>query len=339
MGTRKDKATGQIWHRLAGELPTPDSQVHGDIDQTTRWRHMQRHSGEHLLAQAFRRVSPAFQVAAVSMNSPECHLDLLGDPSESQVWAAETLLRETLGRDELTLLTPIVPEAELQNYPLRRETKVTGQVRLVIFQDSGGEYFDVSACGGTHVPRAAMCAPVVILRTERIKGGLTRVTFMAGEEASAYLSGVYREAKALAQGFSVPVERLTERVEALTAERDTLKADLAASREYLARSLVAVAPSQMIGNTAVRFLELDDLALLQPALTSAATGEVIVALAPDGRCGIGSNAPQVKASEVLRAALGVTGGKGGGRPELAQGTTAQPSDFFGAVRPLLFTEN
>lgn len=61
--------------------------------------------------------------------------------------AAETLLRETLGRDELTLDTPVVPEAELPRYPLRRESKVRGDTRLVIYRRADGTPFDVSACG------------------------------------------------------------------------------------------------------------------------------------------------------------------------------------------------
>ena len=215
---RKNKATGTIWHRVEGTLPPLGAEVTGEVDPGPRWRHTQRHSAEHLLAQAFRRVNPAFEVASVNMTGPECTIDFLGDPAETHIRAAEALLRETLGREELTLATPVVPEAELTTYPLRRESKVGGQVRLVIFRDSNGEFFDVSACGGTHVPRAAMCAPVVVLRSERVRGGQTRVVFMAGEEASQYLSGVYQSARTLAQEFSAPVDRLPERVAALRAD-------------------------------------------------------------------------------------------------------------------------
>ncbi|WP_309572786.1 alanyl-tRNA editing protein, partial [Deinococcus sp.] len=182
--TRRDRATGCIWHELDGAPPPVGTSVAGDVDADARWRHAQRHSGEHLLAQAFARVNPVFAVEAVSMTSPECTLDLRGDPGETHVRAAEALLRETLGRGDLILHTPVVAEEELGAYPLRRTTKVRGQVRLVIYEDAAGTPFDVSACGGTHVPRAAMAAPVVVLRTERVKGGLTRVVFMAGEEAA-----------------------------------------------------------------------------------------------------------------------------------------------------------
>ena len=333
--TRKDKTSGEIWHVIEGELPQVGTSVSGEIDEQRRWRHMQRHSGEHLLAQAFQRVNPAFQVAAVSMNNPECHLDLKGNPQEQDVQAAETLLREALGRHELTLFTPIVPEAELGNYPLRRETKVTGQVRLVIFRDQDGQYFDVSACGGTHVPRAAMCAPVMVLRTERIKDGLTRVTFMAGEEASEYLSGVYRDAKALGQKFSVPVDRLTEKVETLDTERQELKRELDETRAQLARCTVQAAEIENISNFSVRFVEVTESALLQPALTTTHNADVLVCAAPDGRCGIASTHAGVHAGNLLRAVLQVTGGKGGGKPDLAQGTTGDPTEFFSVTRAQL----
>ena len=335
--TRKDKASGEVWHRLApgAALPPVGAAVRGEVEGARRARHMQRHSGEHLLAQAFARVNPAFEVAAVSMTGPECHLDLRGDPGEADVRAAETLLRQTLGRDDLTLETPLVDEADLGRYPLRRETKVRGQVRLVIFRDAAGNFFDVSACGGTHVPRAAQAAPVAVLRTERIKSGLTRVTFMAGEEAAEYLGGVYRGARTLAQTLSVPVERLGERVGALQAELLAARAEAEGLRGALAGALVAAQPAEALGTLTVRALTLPDAALLAPALAAVPAGEVLLVLAPGGRCGVASATPAVRAGEVLRAALAVTGGRGGGRPELAQGSTEAPGGFFGAVRGLL----
>ncbi len=326
--TRRDRASGEIWHRVGGRPPAPGSDVTGMVDAARRWRHMQRHSGEHLLAQAFVQISPAFTVEAVNMTRPECTLDLRGDPTEHDVRAAERLLRETLARTRLTLETPSVPEDQLGAYPLRRETKVRGQVRLVIFRREGGQPFDVSACGGTHVPHASLAAPVVALRTERIRGGVTRVTFMAGEEAAEYLAGVYRAARALAQDFSVPVEGLPDRVAAVNAELGAAKAETARLRETLARALVAAAPADERG---LLTLTLEDPALLAPALAAVPDGAVLAALAPGGRCGVASGRSGMHAGEILRAALGVTGGKGGGRAELAQGVAGEPAWFLAAV--------
>ncbi|MFC6800496.1 DHHA1 domain-containing protein [Deinococcus caeni] len=307
------------------------------MDAARRWRHSQRHSAEHLLAQAFVRVNPAFTVNAVNMTGPECTLDLRGDPAELHVRAAETLLRETLGRTDLTLETPVVPDHDLPRYPLRRAPKVSGNVRLVIFRDGQGEPFDVSACGGTHVPRASMAAPVVILRTERVRGGVTRVTFMAGEEAGAHLSGVYAGARRLAAGFSVPVERLPERVEALTAERAALAAQVDALHAAHARTLRDAARSETLGDVTLRVVTLPDPAGLLPALTDLKPGEVVVAVTDGGRVGIGSAHPDLNAAGALRAALTASGGRGGGRPDLAQGSTPDVAAFTRAVRGALLT--
>lgn len=334
-GTRKDKGSGVIWHALEGDPPPVGASVTGEVDAARRWRHMARHTAEHLLAQAFVRIDPAFRVAAVSMRSAEITLDLEGQPGEAEVRAAETLLRTTLARTNLTLETLTVPEAELSRYPLRREPQVRGDVRLVIFRDPDGTPFDVSACGGTHLPRAGMAAPVVVLRTERVRAGLTRVVFQAGEEAGEYLGGVYAQARALAQGFSVPVEALPGRVAALSAERDARKAEAAALRLRLARTLVVQAPALDVNGVSLREVTLDDAALLPLVLAEVPPGEVVAALAPDGRCGVGSGRAALPAGMLLGTALSRTGGQGGGRPTLAQGTTQTPEAFLQAVRAAL----
>jgi alanyl-tRNA synthetase len=240
-----------------------------------------------------------------------------------------------LGRTDLTLDTPTVAEDDLHLYAPRRETKVRGQVRLVIFRDSAGEAFDVSACGGLHVPRASLAAPVVILRTERIRAGLTRVVFMAGEEAGDYLARVYGEARALAQGFSVPVDRLPERVAAVIAERDTLKAEAAALRDTLAGALLGAVPVEIVNGLPVRCVTLEDVAMLLPTLNAVSDGEVVLALAPGGRCGMASPREDVNTGVILGAVLKAVGGKGGGKPAIAQGTTPQPDGFFAAINEAL----
>ncbi len=329
-GTQKDKASGEIWHTLEGALPQVGQAVRGEVDAQNRWRTMQRHSAEHLLAQAFHRLSPAFAVAAVGMRSAECTLDLQGQPSEEDVRAAEISLREVLGRRPLKRRTLEVPEAELERYPLRRSTKVTGTVRLVIFEDEAGGFFDVSACGGVHLPWAAMALPVVVLRTERIKGDLTRVVFMAGEEAAERLSQSYQAGRALAATFSAGPGDLTARVEALRRAAQEQAAQLAEVQAALLGHQIAAAPLEALGGVRLRVLELSDPALIPAALSATPEGEVLLVSAPGGRVGLGS-AAGLHAGELLRSALAVSGGKGGGKAEGAQGQTPDVAAFVAAV--------
>ena len=340
--TQKDKAnkaSGVIWHTLSGDLPEVGAEVRGAVDATSRWHTMQRHSGEHLLAQAFFRLDPKFAVAAVGMRNAECTLDLEGQPTEADVQAAETLLRETLGRTPLKLRTVEVPEAELARYPLRRTTKITGTVRLVIFEDAARpeakpQYFDVSACGGLHVPWAAMAGPVTVLRTERVKGGLTRVVFMAGEEAAAQLTSTYQAARALAATFSAGPGDLTARVEALRRSAQTQAAELTAAQTTLLRHDIAAAPPETVGAVRLRVLTLPDPARLPSALSAVPEGEVLLVTAPGGRVGLGTP-PGLHAGELLRRALAVSGGQGGGKPDAAQGQTPDLAGFVAALKASL----
>lgn len=330
-GTRLDKASGAVWHAVEGELPPVGTQLDGEVDAYSRLRQMARHTGEHLLAQAFARVNPAFEVAAVGMRGPDCTLDLRGDPSEADAQAAEALLREVMVAGPLRLDTQLVPHTELHAYPLRRATSLTGDVRLVMFRDAAGDLFDVSACAGTHLPLGNLAAPVTVLGLERIKAGLTRVTFRAGPEAAEYLGGVYRDTRALAQSFSTGPAGLAERVEALRSERDRLAAEAQALRTALAGALVDAAPAEAAGSVTLRLLSLPEEGLLAPVLGSVPAGEVRAAVAGE-RCGVGSGVPELDAGAVLRAALAVTGGRGGGRAALAQGQTAAPQGFLAEVR-------
>ncbi|AZI41380.1 alanyl-tRNA editing protein [Deinococcus psychrotolerans] len=342
LDTQKDKAdktSGVIWHTFSGDTPPVGAEVRGEVDAQSRWRSMQRHSAEHLLAQAFFRLDPKFAVAAVSMRSAECTIDLQGQPTEADARAAETLLHETLGRRQLQLRNIEVPEAELGAYPLRRTTKVSGKVRLVVFEDAPlegevGQFFDVSACGGLHVPWAAMALPVATLRTERIKGDLTRVVFVAGEEAAEFLGRTYQASKALAATLSAGPGDLTARVEALRRSAQEQSAQLAAAQTALIGHDVAAAPAEQIGAVMLRVLNITDPALIPMALSATPSGEVLLVTTPSGRVGFGS-ASGVHAGELLRSAFVKVGGKGGGKPEAAQGQTEDVAGVVAVVRELL----
>jgi alanyl-tRNA synthetase len=87
----------------------------------------------------------------------------------------------------------------------------------------------------------------------------------------------------------------------------------------------------------LRVVTLPDPAGLQATLTDLPAGAVVAAVTGEGRVGIGSAHPAVNAGGVLRAALTASGGKGGGRPDLAQGSTPRPDLFAQAVREALTT--
>ena len=340
------KTGDTIWHTLEGQPPTVGSRVTGTLDWERRYRHSQRHTAEHLLAQAFWRVNPAFGVRSVGMRGPECTLDLAGQPEESHVQAAQVLLTGAL-REGLSLETVLVPADALDAYPLRRPPQVSGQARVVLFREPGGAIWEASACGGTHLPTGVQAAPVVVLKTERVKNDLTRVTFMAGEEATERLSGVYAQAQALARSFSVGVERLTGVVNGQRAELTATGHRLTTTHRELASQALKQATWHKVpggeaalvqpGDTLSDLPQLEQDELVPHVLELAAQRPdcVVVVLAPDGGCGVASSLPQSSARTLLNGWLAQSGGRGGGRPELARGATERPDDFRSAVQDWL----
>lgn len=317
--TDVQKKNGQVWHTVDGLVPSVGDYVHGEVDWSLRYRHMQRHSGEHLLAQAFLRVNPEFKVQAVSMRSEECTLDLAGNPTEEDARKAEEALMRVVYRN-LPFHTVWVTEAELRQYPLRRPPQVQGRIRLVCVMDRMERtgYWEVSACGGTHVNRTGEVGSVFITKLEKVAGGLTRVFFVTGHEAYRLLTHTYRESRGLATSFSTSLEKLPERVESLKTENLDKARKLNAAYEALSESFLQ-------GKNGVQVVSLPDADMLKPfsKVAAAQTDLLCIAHTPDGRVVVTSST-KASAKEVLAEILKNAQGKGGGKADLAQGSA--PSD-------------
>jgi len=156
-----EKQDDLVWHKLERSLAVGDV-VEGELDWARRYRHMQRHSGQHLLSQAFFRLDGAFETKSVSLTSELCTIDFSGEPQLSDLVAAQALVNEVVYKN-LAIRAFEVDDSEIANYPLRRPPKVSGRVRLVQMGD-----WEWSACGGTHLASTAEAAPVKLLRSERI---------------------------------------------------------------------------------------------------------------------------------------------------------------------------
>ena len=332
---------GAVWHLAAGadtategraatEVPEVGTDVEGHIDWPRRFTHMQRHSGQHLLSQAFVRVGERsgreFATRSVSLRRANCTLDVAGEPDDASLAAIEEEA-DAAARRALPVVAFEVDDSKLGNYRLRRPAKVSGLVRLVAIGD-----YDLVACGGTHVRSSAELLPLKLLGRERVKGGLTRVTFRVGAEALSDLAAKHRVTAGLSALLSAPVEALPPRVEGLLGQLATAEQALTATRAALASNL---ASSLLAGGTAAaspatrvvsRLLDASDAALYEPLIDilQAAAGHVslLACGAADGSVRfafLSGPGVEVDVRPALQAALQVVGGKGGGRPDRAQG--------------------
>ncbi len=317
----------EVRHLVQGHFEV-GQRVDGEIDWNRRYRHMQRHTGQHLLSQAFIRVHPTFETKSVSLTSPACTLDLAGEPDEVAQLEVETLVNVVVYKN-LEVHAFEVDEEEVEDYPLRRPPKVRGRIRIVKMGD-----WEVSACGGTHLRRTAEAGPVKLLRSERIKGGLTRVYFVCGFEALEDYASKHTVSRDLALTFSTQVEAVPGRVAALQDDLTAAKREVNALQTKfagaLSERLLANARRGQRGRIVEYQLPSDENALLKPLATLLTEQEDVVALlgaAQNGRAQLlfaRGSALTLDMADLIREVLPVVNGRGGGKPKFAQGSGSEP---------------
>lgn len=331
---------GVVWHRLADPPADwlPGTELEGRVDAERRARHRQRHSAQHLLSQAFVRTGPGFETKAVSLGTADLTVDLAGEPDEAAVEAAERLANEA-AYAAWPVVGLQVPEAELAAYPLRRPPKVSGLVRLVAMgpevEADPASAWELSACGGTHVRSTAEVAPIVVLRSERVRGGLTRISFRAGWEALHDHRAKHRLANQAGRLLSSAVAELPEKVAGLLEEAATLRRSLAETRTAWAAERAATLLRGADAAEPLRLLlEEPEAELLAPMAEALARlgATAALGLRRQGRAELllvsGAGADVRPA---LQAALPLIDGRGGGRPERAQGAGTRTEGLEAAL--------
>ncbi len=254
--------------------------------------------------------------------------------------------------DDRPVTIRFVSAEEAATLALRKEPARAGTLRLI---DIDG--FDLSACGGTHVPRTGAIGLIAVIASEKFKGG-SRLTFVCGGRALRALRR-YRDAVAGSlRLLSVTPEDLPQAIERVQDEARDLRRSLKRFQEAAAvQEGTALAARALLVNGRRVIVEALDgwdanglktiasaatasdgvaVALFSaaaPAVTPTPTSviaPVVVAIAT-------SKDVPVDAAAVLKVLVAKFGGRGGGKPDLAQGGgfTASVDDLLAVARDLL----
>jgi alanyl-tRNA synthetase len=210
---------------------------------------------------------------------------------------------------------------EASRLPLRKESGRTGTLRLVDV-----EGFDLSACGGTHVARTGEIGVIAIMAWERFKGG-QRLEFCCGGRALGRLRSLRDTSAASARLLSVPVGGLSGAVERLQADAKDQRRRLADLQSdltrYQAEELAAAAETTAYGRLVLRALDADAGVLKTLAAAVVSRGGLVVVLVSAARPAlvVVARSPDVglSSNQVLARLAAKFGGRGGGKPDLAQG--------------------
>lgn len=321
-----DEATGDVVHVIAGTSApfAVGDTVHGEIDRARRLDHMQQHTGQHVLSAAFDRL---FGVRTVSfhMGATGSTIDLAREVSPAEIDRAVAAANAVVW-DDRPLLIRYATDAEAAAMPLRKESHRSGLLRLVEVPD-----FDLSACGGTHVQRTGVIGVIVVTGTERFKGG-SRVGFLCGGRALDGYNALRDVTTATSRSLSIGVAELPDAVTRMAAELKDQQRRIKQLQEQvtaqLAEELRQAAPAGRLG---ARVVVRDQAGWDAAAIKFLASAVVSVPGFIVVLTGEGSPVPVViaRSSDVsfdagawIKDAIAALGGRGGGRPEMAQGGLA-----------------
>ena len=314
-----DRDDGVLAHVIEGALEE-GAQVAGAIDWERRFDHMQQHTGQHVLSAAFDRVFDN-RTMSFHMGADASTIDLAKEAPPEAIAAAEREANRVVWEDRPVSIRFVSPE-EAAALPLRKEPVRGGTLRLIDVAD-----FDLSACGGTHVSRTGAIGIIAVTAWERFRGG-TRLTFVCGNRALRTFR-IYRDAvTGSIRALSVLPEELPAAIERVQGDAKDLRRTVKTIQESLASHeaarLVAEAPVVNGMRIVARAIEGWDAAGLKAIATAAAAGESVVAAlfsasAPAVVVIARSRNVKADAQTTLKGLVATFGGRGGGKPDLAQG--------------------
>ena len=333
---------------LDGEL-REGAELTAEVDREWRLSACQAHSGTHVVHAALRQVLGPQALQSGSYNRPGyLRLDFAwqGALSAQQRHDIEDVANAAVRADHRVSATYMtLPEAQaIGALALFGET-YGEQVRVV---EIGGPW-SRELCGGTHVQGSAQIGTLALTGESSVGSGSRRVEAVVGLEGFRYLARERDLVRQLGELLKTPTDGVVERVSAMLARLRDVDKELAELRgqQTLAAAGELAAGARDVGGVAVvtgapgglgggdlRTLALDVRGRLpadRPAvvlLASESGGKVALVAA------LNSAAQErgLSASDVLRAAAAPVGGRGGGKPDVAQGGGTDPAGIPAALQ-------
>ena len=307
---------GVVWHKLDGPVSVGEK-AHGKIDWERRFDHMQQHAGDHMLAgaawQLFGGVTIGLHLgrenSTIDMTLPDGRTHLTPD----EITALEDTVNRRVQQDD-----PIrcwFPTAEeLETLPARKKPTVKEHVRMVAMGD-----YEMVPCGGTHPSTTGQIGPIKIISCTPSRGNM-RLCFAAGMRATCLFRKAFDAAGDMAALLSADLDTAPD---ALRRERESALIQQKDLKERLALAALHILRSERQGNLYAGHLPFADHdTLLKAASELTKEQDAIVLLScpkADARMLVFARGNEVKLD--MAALLRASGARGGGKPDMAQGSS------------------
>jgi alanyl-tRNA synthetase len=313
-----DQEDGTILHVV--EAAVERGPILGRIDWGRRFDHMQQHTGQHVLSAAFDRLL-GVRTVSFHLGAGSSTIDLARDLPSDEIDRAEDDANRIVWANRPVRIS-FADAAAAARLPLRKEPARDGLLRLIEV-----EGFDLSACGGTHVERTGEVGIIAVGTTERFRGG-TRVEFFCGGRALRSHRRLRDVASAGSKLLSIASSDLPAAIERLQAEAREMKREAKDLRSRLALHEAAALAAHALPLGDVRFAigalegwEAGSLKQIASAIVSRPGHAALLLSTPAPASIVVARSADVSldAGALLKQMVARFGGKGGGRPDLAQG--------------------
>ena len=314
-----------------------------EVDPDRRARTMRNHTGTHVLHRALRNTLGEAARQAGSLVTPDyLRFDYPFDrgltPEERH--RIEHEVRRVIREDRTVTPSSMgMAEAVAAGADAFFDEKYGETVRTVRVEGYSHEL-----CGGTHCRATGQIGGFIITGERSIGSGMRRIEAVTGEAAEALTEERFRllEVAVAAAGAQTP-EQLTTRIEELKERGRTSRqgsAGLVPTAQAAARAAELLQKGALVAYTG-GFRSMDDLkAWAKEVRSTLGSGVIAAALEDDEQPQLFVTvsddlvAEGVSAADLVREAVTESGGKGGGRPEMAQGRLPESAALQGALQKL-----
>jgi alanyl-tRNA synthetase len=333
---RRVAGCNAVFGTLGGTLGGDLDRVLARVDGPSRHDTERNHTATHLLHAALREILGAHVAQRGSLVSPERLRFDFSHPRpvtpddlarverwvNERIWEAHPVQWEILPREEALARGATALFGE----------KYGDEVRIV---DIPGVSMEL--CGGTHLGSTAEAGLFRILRESGVASGVRRIEAVTGREAFRALEQGVQALETLAEFLRVPVGQVQRRTEQILEEKASLEALLQDLRRSGGTGEQVLAEATFVAGTEpksgtfrairVSVRDADDARSMGDAFRSGDKSGVLAIIAdlPEGKMALfvavtDDMIPQgVRAGDLVRVMAEATGGRGGGRPHMAQG--------------------
>jgi len=335
---REDDEIVHVLHSSGGTYPEPGTAVRARVDLARRRRIEKNHTATHLLQAALRRVLGEHVHQSGSWVGPDrLRFDFthFAELSDDEVAAVEDIVNAYVRSDYIVEATLMKLEEAVERGAMALfEEKYAEDVRVVSILSADGTDVSVELCGGTHVARTGEIGAFAIVSEGSVAAGVRRIEAVTGADATARAREHVRLVGELSALLRTTGGELVDRARELVEENSRLRKEL--TRERLksageAMDAVAAAAKEVVGvKVAAARTDAPDIQSLREqadrlreklgsgaGVLGAEIGGsgVLVAVVTDDLAKSG----RLRAGDLVRQVAAAMGGRGGGKPHLAQG--------------------